>query len=147
MNQPLFELAVEYVELVRLYQPEMNAATHHSRATWLLLFLYWITQRGVRSLNDVTQDHLTLFLQNLEFGTEWVLEMPHRLNPVHAARGAKRQRAAAQRQGDNRPAEKYSGRNESIGWTDHIRKVHASKSADGSRPTPASSIHRQRQKN
>ena len=79
VNRPLFELAVEYVELVRLYQPEMNAATHHSRATRLLLFLYWLTQRGVRSLNDVTQDHLALFLQNLEFGTEWVLEMPHRL--------------------------------------------------------------------
>ena len=79
VNRPLFELAVEYVELVRLYQPEMNAATHHSRATRLLVFLYWLTQRGVRSLNDVTQDHLTVFLQNLEFGTEWVLEMPHRL--------------------------------------------------------------------
>ena len=57
----------------------MNATTHQSRATRLLLFLYWLTQRGVRSLNDVTQDHLTLFLQNLECGTEWVLEMPHRL--------------------------------------------------------------------
>ena len=79
MNRPLFELAVEYVELVRLHQPEMNATTHQGRATRLLLFLYWLTQRGVRSLDDVTQDHLTLFLQNLEFGTEWVLEMPHRL--------------------------------------------------------------------
>ena len=79
VNQPLFEVAVEYVELVRLYQPEMNAVTHHNRAKWLLLFLYWLTQRGVRSLNDVTQDHLTLFVQNLDFGTEWVLEMPHRL--------------------------------------------------------------------
>ena len=79
VNRPLFELAVEYVELVRLYQPEMNATTHQVRATRLLLFLFWLTQRGVRSLNDVAQDHLTLFLQNLEFGTEWVLEMPHRL--------------------------------------------------------------------
>ena len=79
VNRALFELAVEYVELVRLYQPGMNATTHQVRAMRLLLFLYWLTQRGVRSLNDVTQDHLTLFLQNLEFGTEWVLEMPHRL--------------------------------------------------------------------
>ena len=79
VNRALFELAVEYVELVRLYQPEMNATTHQVRATRLLLFLYWLTQRGVRSLKDVTQNHLTLFLQNLEFGTEWVLEMPHRL--------------------------------------------------------------------
>ena len=79
VNRALFELAVEYVELVRLYQPGMNAKTHQSRATRLLLFLYWLTQRGGRSLNDVTQDHLTLFLQNLEFGTQWVLEMPHRL--------------------------------------------------------------------
>ena len=79
VNRALFELAVEYVELVRLYQAEMTATTHQVRATRLLLFLYWLTQRGVRSLSDVTQDHLTLFLQNLEFGTEWVLEMPHRL--------------------------------------------------------------------
>ena len=79
VNRALFELAIEYVELVRVYQPGMNATTHQTRATRLLLLLYWLTQRGVRSLNDVTQDHLTLFLQNLEFGTEWVLEMPHKL--------------------------------------------------------------------
>ena len=78
-NRALFELAVEYVELVRLYQPEMTAQHHQVRTTWLLLFLYWLTQRGLRSLNAVTQDHLTLFLQNAEFGTEWVLETPHRL--------------------------------------------------------------------
>ena len=79
VNWSLFEVAVEYVELVRLYLPAINATTHQTRTRYLLLFLYWLTQRGVRSLNDVTQDHLTLFLQNLEFGTEWVLEMPHRL--------------------------------------------------------------------
>ena len=79
VNRSLFEVAVEYVELVRLYLPAMNATTHQARVSRLLLFLYWLTQRGIRSLNDVTQDHLTLFLQNLEFGTEWVLEMPHRL--------------------------------------------------------------------
>ena len=79
LNRALFEVAVEYVELVRLYQPAMNATTHQARATRLLLFLYWLNQRGIRSLTDVTKDHLTLFLQNLEFGTEWVLEMPHRL--------------------------------------------------------------------
>ena len=79
VNRALFEVASEYVELVRLYQPEMAATSHQYRARWLLLFVYWLTQRGVRSLSDVTQDHLTLFLQNLEFGTEWVLGMPHRL--------------------------------------------------------------------
>ena len=78
-NRPLFELAVEYVELVRLHQPDLNAASHRVRTTRLLLFLYWLNQRGLRSLDDLTQDHLTLFLQNVEFGTEWVLEMPHRL--------------------------------------------------------------------
>ena len=78
-TRPLFDLAVEYVELVRLYHPEMNAVAHQARSTRLLLFLYWLTQRGLRSFNEITQDHLTLFLQNVEFGTEWVLEMPHRL--------------------------------------------------------------------
>lgn len=79
VNRGLFEVAVEYVELVRLYQPDMNAATHEARTRSLLLFLYWLNQRAVRSLKEVTQDHLTLFLENLEFGTEWVLEMPQRL--------------------------------------------------------------------
>ena len=79
VNGALFEVTVEYVELVRLYQPEMNAVTHHSRATRLLVFVYWLTQRGIRSLNEVSEAHLTLFFQNLEFGTEWVLGMPHRL--------------------------------------------------------------------
>ena len=78
-NRAWFELAVEYVELVRLHQPEINASTHQVRATRLLLFVYWLTQRGLRSLDDVTQHHLTLFLKNVEFGTEWVLEMPHKL--------------------------------------------------------------------
>ena len=79
VNRALFEVAVEYVELVRLYQPGMNAETHRVRVTRLLVFMYWLVQRGVRSLNDVTQDHLTLFLQDAEFGTEWVLGTPHRL--------------------------------------------------------------------
>lgn len=79
VNRDLFEVAVEYVELVRLYQPEINATTHQSRATRLLLFVYWLVQRGVRSLGDVTQDHLALFLRSLEFGTEWALEAPHSL--------------------------------------------------------------------
>ena len=79
VNRALFEVAVEYVELVRLYQPEMNAETHRARVTRLLVFLYWLNHRGVRALNDVTQDHLALFLQDAEFGAEWVLGMPQRL--------------------------------------------------------------------
>ena len=79
VNRALFEVVVEYVELVRLYQPAMNAETHRNRVTRLLVFMYWLVQRGVRSLNDVTQDHLTLFLQDAEFGTEWVLGTPQRL--------------------------------------------------------------------
>ena len=79
VNRALFEVAVEYVELVRLFQPEMNAETHRARVTRLLVFMYWLTRRGVRSLKDVTQDHLALFLRDAEFGTEWVLEMPQRL--------------------------------------------------------------------
>lgn len=78
-NQALFEVAVEYVELVRLYQPELNAKSHQVRAMRLLSFLYWLNQRGLRSLDNVTQDHLTLFLEGLEFGTEWALEMPQKL--------------------------------------------------------------------
>ena len=79
VNRALFEVAVEYVELVRLYQPGMSAETHRSRVTRLLVFIYWLIQRGVRSLNEVTQDHLALFLRDAEFGTEWVLGMPQRL--------------------------------------------------------------------
>ena len=79
VNRALFEVVVEYVELVRLYQPEMNAKTHRDRVTRLLVFLYWLIERGVRSLNAVTQDHLALYLQDAEFGTEWVLGMPQTL--------------------------------------------------------------------
>ena len=79
VNRALFEVVVEYVELVRLYQPEMNVQTHRDRVTRLLVFMYWLNQRGLRSLADVTQDHLTLFLQDAEFGTEWVLGVPQKL--------------------------------------------------------------------
>ena len=79
VNRALFEVAVEYVELVRLYQPEMNAETHRGRVTRLLVFMYWLNRRGVRSLNNVTQDHLALFLQDAEFGIEWALGVPQRL--------------------------------------------------------------------
>ena len=79
VNQALFEVAVEYAELVRLYQPQMNAQTHKDRVTRMLVFMYWLNQRGVRSLTDVTQDHLTLFLQDAEFGIEWALGIPQRL--------------------------------------------------------------------
>ncbi|MYD94733.1 MAG: tyrosine-type recombinase/integrase [Chloroflexi bacterium] len=80
VNRALFEVAAEYVELVRLYQPQMNARTHERRVTRLLVFMSWLVNRhGVRSLKDVTQDHLTLFIRDAEFGTEWVLGMPQRL--------------------------------------------------------------------
>ena len=79
VNRALFEVAVEYVELVRLFLPEMNAQTHRNRVTRLLVFMYWLNRRGVRSLNDVTQDHLALFLQDAEFGIEWALGLPQRL--------------------------------------------------------------------
>ena len=79
VNRALFEVAVEYVELVRLYQPQMTAKTHRVRVTRLLVFLQFLNQRGVRSLNGVTHDHLALFLQDIEFGTEWALGMPQRL--------------------------------------------------------------------
>ena len=78
-NWPLFEVAVEYVELVRLYQPGMNAETHRGRVTRLLVFMYWLNRRGVRSLGEVTKDHLDLFLRDAEFGIEWALGMPQRL--------------------------------------------------------------------
>ena len=79
VNRALFEVAVEYVELVRLSQPEMNAQTHRGRVMYALVFMFWLNQRGVRSLSDVTQDHLDLFLRNAEFGIEWALGMPQRL--------------------------------------------------------------------
>ena len=79
VNRALFEVAVEYVELARLFQPEMTAETHRLRVTRLLVFFYWLNRRGVRALNEVTQDHLALFLQDVEFGTEWALGLPQRL--------------------------------------------------------------------
>ena len=100
VNRALFEVAVEYVELVRLYQPEMNAKTHRGRVQRLLVFLHFLNQRGVRSLSDVTKDHLALFVQDIEFGTEWVLGVPQRLVGFlqHEVRGGR----ALPRHGDGR---------------------------------------------
>ena len=60
-NRELFEIAVEYLQLVRLYQPVIGLAIHKGRVTGLLTFLYWLNQRSIRSLAQVKPDHIELF--------------------------------------------------------------------------------------
>ena len=143
VNEPLFEVAVEYVELVRLYQPRMNAETHRVRVKRLLVFLYWLIQRGVRSLNEVTQDHLALYLQDAEFGIEWVLGMPQML-VAYLQREVRSGREVPRNHSGRIDLRRIFG---SVG----IHSVHsplcwgrATGSAGGSRPIPANWTRRRR---
>ena len=78
-NRELFEIAVEYLQLVRLYQPVIGLAIHKRHVTGLLTFLYWLNQCSVRSLAQVTPDHIELFTKQSAFGREWALSAPHNL--------------------------------------------------------------------
>ena len=78
-NQELFDVAIDYLLLVRLYQPVMRPETHQGRVMGLVAFFYWLNQRAIRSLAWVTPDHIELFTKECEFGREWVLNIPHRL--------------------------------------------------------------------
>ena len=78
-NQELFDVAVEYLQLVRLHQPILRPDIHIGRVRALLTFFYWLNRRSIRSLADVTPDHVALFTKECEYGREWIVRGPHRL--------------------------------------------------------------------
>ena len=78
-NETLFGVAVEYLQLVRLHQPILGPDVHVGRVRALLTFFYWLNRWSVRSLADVTPDHIALFTQECEFGRGWIARGPHRL--------------------------------------------------------------------
>ena len=78
-NQELFDIAVEYLQLVRLHQPVLRPDIHVGRVRALLTFFYWLNRCSIRSLADVTPDHIALFTEECEYGREWIVRGPHRL--------------------------------------------------------------------
>lgn len=88
VNREFFETAVEYLMIVRLFMPELGAEIHQQRVVGLLTFLYWLKQRHVDSLTDVTRDHIELYAEAAVFGKEWTVGAPARL--VHYIQGEAR---------------------------------------------------------
>ena len=78
-NHELFDIAVEYLQLVRLHQPILRPDIHIGRVRGLLAFFYWLNGRSIRSLADVAPDHIALFTKECEFGRDWIARGPHRL--------------------------------------------------------------------
>ena len=78
-NRALFDVAVEYLQLVRLYQPVLGPDIHAGRVSGLVAFFYWLNGRGIRSLAQVKPDHIELFTNDSAFGREWVVRAPHRV--------------------------------------------------------------------
>ena len=117
VNRALFEVVVEYVELIRHHQPDLNARTHRERVRRLLVFVYWLNQRGVRSLKDVTHDHLVLFVRDIGFGTEWALGMPQRF--LGFLQREVRSRRAQPQRGNGRLDCRAIFRHERIHWLDY----------------------------
>ena len=78
-NRDLFVIAVEYLILLRIFMPDMTAAVHHRRITDLLTFYYWLSRHRIRSLQEVTRDHIDLYTQTIVYGKEWATEAPQRL--------------------------------------------------------------------
>ena len=78
-NHELFEIAVEYVILLRILMPNMTAAVYSRRITHLLTFYYWLSQRRIKSLQDLTRDHIDLYTQTIAYGREWATEAPQQL--------------------------------------------------------------------
>ena len=79
VNREFFETAVAYLQIVRLYMPQLTAETHRGRVVAMLTFLYWLKQRHVDSLADVTRDHIELYAEGAVFGKEWTVGAPARL--------------------------------------------------------------------
>ena len=78
-NRELFVIAAEYLILLRIFMPNMTAAVYYRRITNLLTFFYWLSQRRIRSLQDVRRDHIDLYTQTIANGKEWATEAPQRL--------------------------------------------------------------------
>ena len=75
----LFELAIEYLELLDLHMPSATALVKQSRIIALLTVYYWLDQHRVHRLSDVTPDHIALFAESIAFGSEWTVRAPHTL--------------------------------------------------------------------
>ncbi len=78
-NEQYYAIAVGYAEVIRLYMPAISAHTHSLKARHLLMFLYWLRLHHVRSLADVTEDHIALYQESVALGREWVVQAPQRL--------------------------------------------------------------------
>ena len=78
-NRDLFIIAIEYLLLIRVYSPDIRGETHHQRVKDLLTFYYWLSQRKVRSLQAISQDHIELYTEEIAFGAEWATQNPHQL--------------------------------------------------------------------
>ena len=76
---PVMEIAQNYVTLIRVHMPWLSSQAHAGRVFGMLVFLYWLNLKKVRRLHEVTEDHLTLYVEQLQYGAEWATEAPHRV--------------------------------------------------------------------
>jgi len=75
----LLEMAMAYAVRFRIVNPESTSGTHRRRISDLLTFFCWMNLHHISALSRLTPDHIELFASKLAYGSEWALEIPHRL--------------------------------------------------------------------
>jgi len=75
-NKELYNLAIDYAETFRLFNPACTAAVHVNRIQSILSFICWISNFRIRSLNKVTAEHLNSYASHVAYGFEIALMIP-----------------------------------------------------------------------
>ena len=79
-NQKYYHLVFEYIELFKMFNPESTVSVFRDRVQALLKWIYWLKEKNVRRLEDVTRSHFDLYAKEALFGKEVVLGLPQKLH-------------------------------------------------------------------
>jgi len=75
-NKEFYNLAIDYAETFRLFYPDCTAAVHANRIKALLGFLCWLSNYRIKSLKDVTAEHISSYARHVAYGFEIALLVP-----------------------------------------------------------------------
>ncbi|MET0014353.1 MAG: hypothetical protein ABW088_11925 [Sedimenticola sp.] len=78
-NQEFYALAVEYAEVFRLYNPLISSLVHAQRIRALLTFICWLSEYRIKSLNQVSKEHIDSYSKHIAYGNEVALKIPNRV--------------------------------------------------------------------
>ncbi len=79
LHREKLDMAQAYAMRFRLVHPESSANNHARRVSDLLTFFSWLNLNNIPCLESVTKDQLDRYVREVSLGSEWALQVPHRI--------------------------------------------------------------------